>query len=568
MKHLHSTLLLCAAICLHSCITDEYDLRKDIEVALSFTPDGFELGGTNSADIPLSQVIKLDEDGQLTTDSLGNYLFYKKSHDMDTTTVCIGQGSLCNGTDDTFSFTIHDNPTLTLSPNRFDDDLVSVDFDLAARPSFSPDPQSESIRDLLYIKTSMAIDVDFYFEHLLGSTYSNGTYIDRIIYEVPYFYDLVDPSELHEEYVNVTEGHSHRIHIKGVDFTKQPDKASDYVHFDGATGAFTMSGEVRVKFHIQNVKAREFNQGKDAVAHVRVMAGTLGTTEVTGRFNKSEDVDVDDITFDNLPDFIRDEEVVIDIENPIIRLTLDNEVPATVSLNAIINNYRNGEVAHQLRVGDNYGTDRISFAGGRRSSVWISRQPVEIPDSVSSNVVIPNMMDLIRQMPESIGLQAKASTDSSEVVVLSLAQEYKAKPDYELVAPLIMGPDMRIVYKKDVTNLHDKLKHVDVDAIEFTAQVANNLPLDLRLQITPHDASGHVLSDIDIIVPEHLPAQSVTPMRCVLRNSSSERHISRLDRFSIKAYAESGEALKGQPLNKNQNLRMTDVNITLKTLNQ
>jgi len=558
-------LLLTVTLILQGCITDDYDLRKDINVAFSFSPDGFSLGGDNSVDVPLSQVIKLEEDGELTVDSLGNYLFYKKSDDMDTTTVCIGQGSLCNGTDDSFSFSIASLPSLTITPNRYVSDLVTVDFEMAASPQFQPDPQGESIREFRYIKTSLGIDVDFYFEKFFGSTYTNGLYIDRITYEVPYFYDLVDPSELVEENVNVTKGHTHRIRIRGVDFQKTATSPDEYVRFDSNTGQFTMKGNVRIKCHFTNIDSYDFNKGKGAMAYVRTMVGTLGTTEVTGRFDKSEDVDVDDITFDNLPEFIRDDEVVIDVDNPVIRMSLDNEVPASVSLDAVITNYRNDQPAHVLRVGERYGTDKISFAGGRKSHVWISRRPVEIPDSVDSNVVIPNMMDLIKQMPERIGLQATASTDSSEVVTLSLAKEYSAKPSYELIAPLIMGPNMKIVYNKEIKDMQGKIKHVDADYLELSADVTNNLPLDLRLTLIPYDISGNRLDDIQIMLPDNLPANRTTSMECKLINATSERQIQQIDRIAIKAYAESSETLKGLPLNKNQNLRMSNVNVTLKT---
>ena len=191
-------LCLSIAALMQSCITDNYDLSKDIETQVSFTPEGFDLAGKNSADIPLSQVIELEEDGELTTDAKGNYLFYKKSDDIDPTTVTIGQGSLCNGTDEQFEFPVGQLPSLTIKKNRFSDEISTVDFDLSMSPSYKPDKQGKAVRELIYITTPMEIAIEMNFENLKGSIYDDGMYIDKITYEVPYFYDLADESDLVE----------------------------------------------------------------------------------------------------------------------------------------------------------------------------------------------------------------------------------------------------------------------------------------------------------------------------------------------------------------------------------
>ena len=268
------------------------------------------------------------------------------------------------------------------------------------------------------------------------------------------------------------------------------------------------------------------------------------------------------ITFDDLPDIIKDEEVVVDIENPTVRLTVDNEVPARALINATLKAYRNGEETSHLNIGNEYGTDSIKFEGGKKQTVWISRIPTAIPDSVSGNVVVGNMMELLSRMPDKIEVVGKASTDSSQVVTMSLNEEYVVRPSYELVAPLVIGPKMKLVYTKVSDDLHSTLKNMEITSLTMRARAINNIPLDLTATLKAMDEAGNEINGIVLVQSQVIKGIDDTDIVMTLTGEIED--FQKVDKLEIKAYAESNGVLAGHALNKSQALRLEDIKVTVK----
>ncbi len=73
------------------CISDDLNLSKEKQLAISIGAEGLSFPGTSSFDVPLSQLIEISEGSELMADSItGDYLFYKLGDDMDSTTISIG----------------------------------------------------------------------------------------------------------------------------------------------------------------------------------------------------------------------------------------------------------------------------------------------------------------------------------------------------------------------------------------------------------------------------------------------------------------------------------------------
>lgn len=547
---------------LQSCITDKYDFGKDMQLSVHFSDNGFSLGGSNSADIPLSQIIELKDNGQLTTDTDGNYLFYKSGDDMKPTEVVIGQGSLGQGVDTTLTYHIKTSGNTEIKPGRF---MADMTFSHSWDIRYDNDHQGNSIRDFIYISTPMTIEIYSYFNEVSDFT-DNVT----LTYEIPSYYDIADESQLTETLTpdELKGEHYHVINIIGVDFKRKTLRDGEKIGFDSSAGEMIMKGKVTVKGSAK-VLISDYNKTKDPYMKSHIIVGTLGTTAVTGRFDKSEEINLDPIKFDKLPKFIKENEVQVDIENPVVRMTLDNEVPAKISMDASMLSYKDDERIAQLNVGKQYGTDAIEFAGATltqspvRTNVWISRVPTNIPDSVSKNVVVSNMMDLIKTIPDRVEVLATAHTDSTQEVTLALGKKYYATPKYELVAPLKMGPNMKIIYSTDIDSLQDDLKDTNIGELYFNANATNNIPLDLNIEVYPLNEKGDTLNDIQIVTPEVVPGLSTKNINFRLINSS-DNQMQYVDRILIKAYALSNEYMEGKYLNKDQNIRLDNVKLQIK----
>lgn len=549
---------------LTGCITDDYDLSKKMDIEVSFALDGITLGGSNSADVPLSQVIELHENGQLIVDADGNYMFYKVGDDMEPTKIAIEGGALEQHDDQNFEQHLKEGiqgNIPELPQYRFG---YPLEFTKVMEIDYKPDTQGKSIRDISYIKTPMAIAITTRASELTRMTDN----VD-ITYEIPSFYELVDPSELKTTFYTWEDTHVDSIHIVGVNLKATNLREGEEIGFNSKTGKIIMKGKVTAHGKL-TVDIPEFNAAQDPSIFINLSVGTMGVTEVTGRFNETKNVDIKPITFDDLPEFIRDDEVVIDVENPIVAISIDNEVPADVIMNAQMISIKDGKRVSVLSVGDDYGTDPIIFHGAKfgeseakRTNIWVSRIPIAVPDSVEKNIVVSDMMKLIERVPDRVEVEAYARTDSSKSVTLGLAQEYIATPYYELAAPLKMGPKMKIVYKKEIEDLKENLEKTNLGSLVFTADVANNIPLDLSVEIIPLDDKGKEISGIKIITPEKIPANTSMPISFSIINDDSNA-MSKIDRIRVKASAESSEKLAGNVLNKNQNLHIQNARISLK----
>lgn len=558
-------LMFFVAALLHGCVTDKYDLNKDVVAELCFAPGGFSLGGTNSADVPLSQVIELNDSGELVVDEQGNYMFYKRCDSLKSTEINVGQGSICNGVSVIDTENMKDVSTVT--PMKRNPALGNMSFNLAMDLNYKPDVMDRSLADLYYVNTPM-------MQIMIVSTFENvASFCDNITlkYEIPSFYDLVDESELTETISKneLYSVHRHYINIKGVNFKHTSSLPYEEIGFNKKTGAIVMRGRIGVTGSgIVNIA--NYEAAVNPIFSIQVMVGSLGVSDVVGCFDKSETISIDPIELDNLPEFLTNDEVVIDVENPIVRLTVDNEVPTDITLTATFAGYKDGEKISELKVGKQYGTPDITVYGPegndtiRRTNVWISRKPVELPDTVDDNVVIPEISNIIRKLPQYIEVEGIAKTDPSRVVSMSLTKTYHATPSYELAIPLRMGREMKIVYEETIDDIHDKLEKVSVESVVVTCEAVNNIPLNLHVVAEAVDANGNPVKDVDIYCGDVIPAHESKNITLTLDCNGNEKAIQNVYQINIKAYAESSAALEGQLLNMNQNLRLNDLRMVLK----
>lgn len=544
-------------IAISSCMDDTYDLGKTIDTKLGFGSDGMTLPISSTEYMRMSQVIELEKDGQLTTDNDGNYMFYKEGDSIEETIVCVGYGSICNGTDTNYTYHFKQDGTLETTPVYPEWSIAMMHFTTSVSPNYAPDKLGEHVRALDYVDTPMSIVVE-----LLDNNISSfAPYISKIKYSVPSYYVLEDENELIETQVRMNQLNYHVIRCKGVDFNAAL-KAGEEAKYDNKTGQIYFKGKVEIDCQIDNAYMDVYNTIDDPYINIRVTVGSLTTDKVTGRFDKSENVNIEPITFDDMPDLIKDEEAVIDIDNPIVRLTVDNEVPARALVNATLKAYRDGSEIERLNIGEAYGTDSIKFEGGKKQTIWISRKPMAIPDSVSGNIVVDNMMRLLAKMPDKIEIDGWAHTDSSQIVTMGLNHDYKVKPTYTLMAPLIIGPKMKLVYTKTIEELHSAIKNIEITSLTLRTTATNNIPLDLTVTLKAIDESGNEINGIALTQNQIIKGLDKTDI--VLTITGELEDFQKLEKLEIKAYAESNEALAGHSLNENQAIRLENIKVTVK----
>ena len=144
---------------------------------------------------------------------------------------------------------------------------------------------------------------------------------------------------------------------------------------------------------------------------------------VTGIVDPKIDINVDPITVEGIPDFLKDD-VNLDLENPYIKLKLENGSPADVNLKARMTWTKDGVFNEGFQIGTNINenTDQtITLSGNATSEYYLSRIAMNNLPAGAKNIVLgDNLYNLIRNIPDEIKLtdvEAKALQHDTEVIL-------------------------------------------------------------------------------------------------------------------------------------------------------
>lgn len=215
----------------------------------------------------------------------------------------------------------------------------------------------------------------------------------------------------------------------------------------------------------------------------------LVVASVTGTVRREVD-NPDPIMLDDLPDFLDDPEVVLDLSNPAIFLNVRNTLPgiATTALKLTGTQTRQTEEfeivegENRFELSDHYSTLRPE---GYDDAAWIR---------------VEDLGGLVRQLPEKIEVEVMPITLRTDN--MPVPSSFSVSLEYEIFAPLSCGPDFKLVYQDTdrgwASDLED-LDNVDAGYIEVHALADNDLPASLTLEVIPVDEYGHAVEALEPI---------------------------------------------------------------------
>ena len=215
----------------------------------------------------------------------------------------------------------------------------------------------------------------------------------------------------------------------------------------------------------------------------------LVVASVTGTVRREVD-NPDPIMLDDLPDFLDDPEVVLDLSNTAIFINVRNTLPgmATTALKLTGTQTRQTEEfeivegENRFELSDHYSTLRPE---GYDDAAWIR---------------VEDLGGLVRQLPEKIDVEVMPVTLRTDN--MPVPSSFDVSLEYEIFAPLSCGPDFKLVYQDTergwASDLED-LDNVDAGYIEVHALADNDLPASLTLEVIPVDEYGHAVEALEPI---------------------------------------------------------------------
>lgn len=319
-----------------------------------------------------------------------------------------------------------------------------------------------------------------------------------------------------------------------------------------------------------NISGTSTTTGGSAIQMImdtEIKIDEIQLTQVTAKVDPEINVSIDPIAINNLPDFLKDDQVRIDMTDPKIYLTVSNTSPIEVNFSGVLKSYKGGKLIASVPVGQS--PNLITIPGNQPDEYIICLHRLnEDVEGTDASVTVENLNDLIETIPDEIrmdNIEAKASDKRCTIV---LGSTYNVKTDYEINAPLQFNEGTNIVYSDVIDDWNKDIKDLSVKELVVSMEATNTIPLTMDMTVNAIDKEGKTLNEISTTVSSKIAAGTsdkgvATPLEITLK-ATDANVFKQLDGLSYEVAATSSAETSGKILNKNQYLRLDKMVIKVK----
>lgn len=575
LKHklMSSVWLAAGLLTLSGCTNNDYDM-KNIDATMGFGSESLVIPNSSTKEIPLKDVLDLEEDGCVKTDEAGNYMFYLTGGEVEAANPNISPIIL--QVDNLFDGNIALTSTATSAAKAKRTPAGSIHFTSPKITMFEYhgyDRAVKSLNEADIDETDLIVKLDF------SNIAAAVPTIESARITLPAYLNIkrvngngngvlsVDGATINITGISTSRALELYLKVNKLDFANQNDHGQLTIN----NGDIDLTGYLSIAF-VCNVTGALTND-TNIKAQIGVVNNIITLRTATGIFDPEINLStLGEVDVTGLPNFLDDEDVVADLDNPQIILTVNNNmnVAATVSA-TVISTKENRELARVT-------LPEMSVAKNGLSKICICRQKTTELNRLygEENVyAVSNLSTLINRIPDHVKIVDVRAHAKNEVATIVFGTEYIVKPSYEVHAPLAFGEKANIVYEDSFTGWNediDKLDFAEGTYIEMTAQVENRVPAYLKVTAHAVDAQGNQIDDkLNIEIPEEVAASpdgnAVVTTPITMRITPKVKHaLKELDgivfRMEGAAKSANGNSVTGIGLNKNTHtLKFSDIKV-------
>ena len=556
--------LLLSPLAFTSCTDDHYDLNE-VDSTIGVGSDGLRLPTSSTDEIQLSDVLELNESDVVKIQENGDYMFEQDGGDVTPARPMIDIIQISKQSTPTSEALVipknlitginamgkktgvrkADNIGLEAAVNQFDFSgnkpaevlslkTVSVDANIKLAVSFSSALKS-CVTRIAKLSLSMPSYMSFTATTTSGDLSVNGNKIT-----------LANISTANEITLN--------IDINALDF-----KSGNNGTLAIEGGKIKMDGTVVMGVEISpsDINLSGLTSGDLSITS-QIQFPDFKVTGAQGRFSPTIDLgNLGEATINNVPDFLKDGNVVVDLANPQIWLTTNSDLTLAGYVDGVIKAYKKGQVIASVNV------NGINIQANATSKICICRNASLVDGSMFTQVIeVPTLSTLIRTIPDKLVFEADARADSQNEYAITFGRQYNISPSYTIKAPIAFAEDARIVYNDSIEDMNKDLKDLDFAEgtyINVDANVENKVPAHLTVSAYAVDVNGKRMSDdlISIVVSNVVAASPdgttpvVTPLNVKVQQNKPGvlKNVDKL-MFTIEGSAkENGNIIEGVTLN-------------------
>ena len=286
-------------------------------------------------------------------------------------------------------------------------------------------------------------------------------------------------------------------------------------------------------------------------------------SEIEGKVDPTINVNINPISLD-IPDFLKDDAVTLDVLNPMIRLNATNELDIPVIINGTLNGYRDSKLIQNSTVAIAGTTDNpIRIDANGSTSICLSKTGQGGPTG-SKQYAISTLGNIVTKVPDQIKFTMDAKADQSVMHKIQLGKNYNVGMNYAVEVPFEFGSGLSIVYNDTIDGANSDIKDLDVKKINVTTTVENTIPLKLKLEATPIGTDKKPISGISVTVTGNIdPCNEDGSVKESSLTIDFKEDVAgtmkNMDGLLLKATALSPDTYYGKPLRSDQYIRLKNI---------
>lgn len=569
--------LLTAGFLVTGCTNDDYDFDQ-IDATMGFGGGELEIPASSTMNIPLSDILELEENGSVKIAANGDYLFQLTGTDATTASPQISPIHLMGR-----SYT----NTITLSTSSAAKGPragTHLSFVSPMQQMFEYNGTDAAVKSLnsAEVDGEIVLNVNL----TLGGLSSAITKLDKVTLTLPGYLQILPPvtgngngvpmvngSKITVENVSTSRNLQLTIKANKLDFANQDAYGRVVI---GNNGSIKMDGyfDLGIEAHVTGVPTSALSIG----ANVKV--NDIYLKSATGIFDPEINISsLGDVSVTGVPDFLSEDGVRADLDNPQIILSIKNNMDAAAKVSAKVISTKNGQDLATVQLPEMH-IYKTSVTPVTKICICRHKTAELITQYGADNVYeVSNLATLINQhIPDHVQItNVEAKADLSQEMTIEFGRNYNVEPSYEVYAPLAFAEDAVIEYADDFDGWNDDLDELELAEgtyLRLTADAQNLVPATLIVEATPLGVNGADISNqIEVNIKQgtvKASADGVTAVTSPLEIELREKvkgALQKLDGLSYKVKGKAshdGTTVTGINLNsKKHTLKLENIKVKL-----
>lgn len=538
-----------------SCIDNSYDLNRDIDMTISAGGEHLAIPVGYTEKITLDKIIELDEGDDLQIVD-GEYHLLKKDNIDETNTsvklVTVNESS---------------NPIepIRIISGNHDRDVYDILISNAESEGFI-NAEAHGVDKAVIEIGSLAADMPTTLTlklKLSGEISTSLVKVGTMTITFPNFIQFEKENGLNGQTLTMTDvqiepysGFTKELKINKYVFGKEYGEGNRVDEENGDRILKIENQEIKIDMQGINVADPSGNGSLNITPTITL--AEMAVSEVYGTIQPDIDVKPTEVELNNLPDFLQDDEIRLDITNPVFSFNANNPLNTDVEMDGVLTGYKDGKVTKIVKIGSGNGGASITLkpSGDKQQTISIVRDEQTVVEANATKVVVPNLNDIIETIPDHINVELKPVVKTEQYYTVNLGQDYTLNSAYDIDIPLSFGSNLKIVYEETLDNFDLDLEDVDIKKAVLSINAVNTIPLAMEIKndnVSALDANGNVIKDIDVTVEGTITESKdgkteVSSALNVNLNETAEGAISKLDGLKLKITAVPGQATDVQLL--------------------